>query len=604
MTFFRFGERAGTDRGDEGMATKNTSKVKKLGELLVDVGLITDVQLREAVAVHRTRGGKLGDVLVDLKFLGREVLLSFLGKRCGVSYVALSEYGAIPEDVIALVPATVARRQTVLPLKRRDHELTVAMADPLDIFATDDLKILTGCEIKVVIAAEADVKAAIESCYGGVCEVPSVEGQVRFEAPSAEEESGEDQAVNGLGRNGEGAAEGAGRRAEGAAEGASRRAEGAANLLNVLLDNAARAGAAAVHMEPGESSIRVRYRVKDRLVSRPEISGKFQEGLAVRVKELARMNPLETWAPQEGHIRAKVSGRELDIRVSTLPTFYGEKIVLRFVDNGAADLELEKLGFDSAGLSRYRKALEAPGGLVLITGPAGAGKSATFYASLLHLSGEDRHAATMEDPVDRCLPGLIQVQARPHVGLTVASGVRSLLGHDADVIGVGEIRQDDEARAVMEAVQAGVPVVATLRAPSAARALARLVEAGLPPEFLATALKAVVAQKWVPGLCPDCRESYNLPRQTLLDMGFPEEAIKALAPSGSVPLFRSKGCGNCGRTGLRGRVLLLAVSVVDDDFRNELKKGPLGRSPAGAAFKEAALRKAAEGAVSLDEALR
>jgi type IV pilus assembly protein PilB len=547
------------------MVVKNTLKSKKLGDLLVEVGLLTADQLKRAVEAQKEKGGRLGDVLVEMKLLSREVMLSFLGKRCGVPFVSLSEYGAPSPEAVAMIPEAVARRQSVLPLRRKDGELTVAMADPLNVFATDDLKVLAGCEVKVVIAAEAEIKAGIDAAYGGDCAMPSVEGQVRFDSPDADAP--------------------------------------AINLLNVLLDNAARAGASSVHLEPGEGSIKVRYRVGEKLSPRPEISGKFQEGLAARVKDLAHMNPLETWAPQEGHIRAKVSGRELDIRVSTLPTFYGEKIVLRFLDNSKPELDLGKLGFGPADLSAYRKALEVPGGLVLVVGPAGAGKTVTFCASLLHLARPEKHVATMEDPVERFLPGVNQVQARPHVGLTVASGVRSLLRQDPDVIGVGEFRQPDEARAALEAVQAGVPVIAALRAPTAESAVSRMLEAGVPREALASALKAVVVQRWARALCTSCRESHSLPCQTLADMGFSEDVLKALQASGTVTLFRSKGCGACGQTGVRDRTLLASVIVVDAGLRARLREG----SPdvfSSFPMKVAALRKALEGAISLDEALR
>lgn len=556
------------------MGIRNTSKSKKLGDLLVEVGLLTPQQLKEAVDVQRLKGGALGDILVDLKMMGREVLLSFLGKRCGVSYVSLTEYGAPAPEALALIPAAVARRELLIPLRKRDNELTVAMADPLNVFATDDIRILSGCEIKVLVAAVGEIRIAIDKYYGDVFEMPSVEGQVRFE-------------------------DAAGTESTPSLEGRDTRA---VNLLNVLLDNAARGGATAVHLEPGENLIRVRYRMGGKLVQRPDISGKFQEGLAMRVKELAHMNPLETWAPQEGHIRAKITGRELDIRVSTLPTFYGEQIVLRILDNAAPALELETLGFDERDLQSLTAALKEPQGLVLISGPSGAGKTATFYAALLHLSDAERHVATMEDPVERCLPGLTQVQARPHVGLTLGSGVRSLLRQDADVIGVGQIRRQEEAIAALDAAQAGVTVVATVKAASPVAAVQRILESGASHDALAASLAAVVAQRWAPRLCAACREPHPLSRPVLTDMGLPDEVLRNVP--GTAQFYRPKGCGQCGKTGFHGRVLLAAVWRPDERARQEIREGRVGQLPGGDVLRAAGFRKAMEGAISLDEALR
>ncbi len=556
------------------MVSKNPPKAVKLGDLLVEVGLITSAQLGQAAELQKAKGGRLGDLLVDLKFLTREVLLTFLGKRSGAPFVSLAEYGTVSSDVLSLIQESVARRQKVLPLRRCGDELTVAMADPLNVFATDDLRAMTGCEIKVVIADEEELLAAVEMFYGDACEVPSVEGQVRFDPPVEGEAAPVPDVSGGQ----------------------------AANLLNVLLENAARAGVSAVHLEPGENTLRVRYRLSGKLLPRPEIAGKFQEGLAVRVKTLAHMNPLETWAPQEGHIRAKVNGRELDIRVSTLPTFYGEKIVLRFVEDSRSELDLEKMGLDAPTLACLRQILETPGGLLLIAGPAGSGKTDFFYACLLQGLRPDRHVATLEDPVENCLPGVIQIQARPHVGLTVASGVRSLMRQDPDLIGVGDLRQDDDVLAALEAVQAGVPVIATLRVSSPASVVARLLEAGATAESAAAALKGVVILRQARALCTACRESYNLPREALADMGFSKAALRNV-PEGSVLLFRSKGCEACGGTKLGGKVTVAAVVPLDDELSDGVRRGDGGAFLTGA-LREAALRKAMEGTIPLDEALR
>jgi type IV pilus assembly protein PilB len=276
------------------MGIKNSGKAKKLGELLIEVGMVTSAQLKAAADVQRKRGGKLGDILCEMNVLSREVLMTFLGKRCGVSYVSLAEFGPVAPEVSALVSENVARRYMVVPLRRRGGELTVAMADPLDVFATDDLKASTGCDIKVVIASREEIAAAIEARYGEPCALPSVDGQVRFEDPAP------------------------------------------VDLVKVLLDNAVRLGASAVHLDSRKDAVKVRYRLQSNLVPRPDITGGFQEGLAAKVKTMAKMNPLETRAPQEGRIRAKVSGREVDIYVSIMPAASGEKIVMRFSD-GATD---------------------------------------------------------------------------------------------------------------------------------------------------------------------------------------------------------------------------------------------------------------------------
>ncbi len=566
----------------------NDSMKKKLGDLLVDVGLITQQQLNEAVKVQKEKGGKLGDVLAELNFCSKDVLLSFLGKRSGVSYVSIAQYGDISPDVIAFIPESVARHQTLIPLAKKENILTVAMADPLNVFATDDLKIMTGCEIQIVIASDSEIKEAIDKYYGqvshsmahakayGISQGPVGQGteekKIVTEKKNIELES---QIVN---------------------------------MLDALLENADLAGATDVHIEPVDNAVRIRFRIHDKLQEKPHLLGKYYAPLIAHIKSLARMNVGECLIPQYGHFERKTGRGEMGCRVSVMPASFGEKIVLHFLDISKSYLDLDHLGFDEKVLEDYKNIIERPQGLVLVTGPIGSGKTTTLYATLSHLNRSDRCIVTIENPIERFLDSITQVQVRSEVGMTMASGVNALLRQDPDVMMAGEMRDSKMAEALVGAAKACL-VFASLDVGHVSEAIPRLVHMDVYPSDIVSSLAAIVSQRLLKMICPNCKESYVLPLSQIKAMGFDGQDLKKIKQHKSVDFYRGKGCGQCLGSGYQGYGAVFGLLVMDDDIRRLIQENKLAgkaweKGGALTSLREAALDHALKGITTLEEVLR
>ncbi|MBA7507168.1 Type II secretion system protein E [subsurface metagenome] len=567
---------------------------KKLGDLLVEVGIITAEQLQEALEEGKIRGGRLGETLMGLGYITEDVLLAFLGKQCGVSYVSLSEYGEIDDEVIKSVPESIARHQTLIPIALEGKTLIIAMSDPLNVFAIDDLRLMTGREISVVIASETEIKSAIEKYYGAKSSMEDIVKEMELSV----KDEGNVEVVKKTDAGGDDiiALEAAGEEAP------------IIKIVNLLLTGAVKAGASDVHIEPYEKTLRVRYRIDGVLHEVSSPPKKLQNAVVSRLKIMASLDIAERRLPQDGRIKIRVVNKEIDLRVSVLPTSFGEKVVMRILDASSLCLDLTKLGFEPDALSIYKKNIEVPYGIILVTGPTGSGKSTTLYSTLSTLNYPDRNIITIEDPVEYVLQGINQVQAKADIGLTFAAGLRSFLRQDPDIIMVGEIRDTETAEIAINAALTGHLVFSTLHTNDAPGAMTRLNNMGIEPFLTTSTVIMVIAQRLIRVICKHCKESYEVPTDFLSSIGVKEEEIKSKK---KVTLYRGKGCDNCSNTGYRGRIACFEVMEVTDDVKELIlnrESTHLIKSKARKSgmitLREAAIRKLLTGVTTVEEVMR
>lgn len=568
--------------------------------MLLEAGILEQDQLKQALEVQRRSGGKLGRILVDLGFLSEEGLMAFLGKQFGVGYISLAQYGEISQEAVHAVPESVVRRQTLIPLSLEGKTLTIAMADPLNVLATDDLKLLTGCDVEVVIASTAEIREAIEKYYGPR---ESMEELVEVVERSADDHPG--TARGGV--LGEETIELGGEQLRPGEEAPVVR------MANLLLLKAIQSSASDIHVEPFERATRIRYRLDGVLHDQPAPPKKLHNALVSRFKIMAQLDIAERRLPQDGRIKIRVSNREVDFRVSVVPTVYGEKVVLRLLDTSGLRVDLTQLGMELEALAVYQKTIELPFGIILDTGPTGSGKSTTLYSTLATLNFPDRHIITIEDPVEYHLEGVTQVQARPDIGLTFASGLRAFLRQDPDIIMVGEIRDTETAEIAINAALTGHLVFSTLHTNDAPGAVTRLCNMGIEPFLTASTVVMVVAQRLVRVICVHCKEAYEVPAQALTSIGAIPEAYLQQAPgkAKTVTLYRGKRCDECAQTGYRGRLGIFEVMEMTDELRElVLQRGSshtikqAARQAGMLTLREAAIRKVLTGLTTIEELLR
>ncbi|HNC74102.1 MAG TPA: ATPase, T2SS/T4P/T4SS family [Elusimicrobiota bacterium] len=547
--------------------SKNGPK-KRLGDILIQEGLITAIQLERAVEAQRTKGGKLGDLLIGLGFCTEEDVLSVLSKRSGYGYLtALSTRPAVPPAVLAHIPAALAWSKNLVPVAKEGNVLSVAVADPFAEFdSIGELKIQTGCDIKLVLASESEIQKAVARYY------PDRKDVV-------------------------------------AAADAGPALEAMDTVIGALVENAAKAGADHIFLEPGAQALHVRYRSKAGLQSRPDIPLAHQASLVARLKTLARLNVGECWVPQVGRLRWTASGRPMDLTVTTLPTSLGEKIVFKLVDaDRAMPLDLEKLGLEGESRSQFEKMLELKKGLILAVGPTGSGKSSTLHAALARLSDPSRHLVSVEDPVERYLDGVSQLQARPDARLTLASGVHILRRLGPDVLYVSDLRDLPTAEAALQASSECL-VLAALTASSALAGIERLWELGVSAAQLAQALVGVVGQRLVRTVCPHCREPHTFSLRQLMAQGVGSQEMRAAKRADSFTLYRGRGCGQCLGTGFLGAAAVFELLPATDGVRRliweKAGRAALARETSErVTLREAAVNKALAGLTTIDEALR
>ena len=507
-------------------------KAKQLGQILIEQGLITPAQLEQALEEHRKTPKSLGRVLIDLQLIKEADLVRALAEQVGLEFVDLADYHIDPSSTM-LLPDALARRYRAIPIGERDGKLLVAMSDPANVYALDDIRTITNRDVQPVVATAADVEQAIQKFAG-------MDGQVEALASQASEQLETDD-----------------EQLESALEEAP-----IVKLVQAIMTQAVGDRASDVHIEPTERDVRVRFRVDGVLHDVMHSPKNIQGGLISRLKVMADLNIAEKRVPQDGRISMRVGGRTLDLRVATLPTVYGEKIVIRVLDKSQALLRLEDLGFADDSYKRFSASFSKPYGAILVTGPTGSGKSTTMYATLNILNEEDRNIITVEDPVEYRLDGVNQMQVNPKAGLTFASALRSILRADPDIVLIGEIRDKETATIAIEAALTGHLVLSSLHTNDAASAISRLVEMEVETFLVASAIDCVVAQRLFRVLCERCKEAYKPEHAELAAAGYPEWLIPEIDT-----LYRPTGCSACSNTGYRGRAGLYEVMPMSEEIQ-------------------------------------
>ncbi len=556
----------------------------RLGELLVRESVISVGDLRKAQDEQRSSGGRLGSSLVKLGMIEESELTSFLSKQYGVPAINLAEFD-IDSEIISMVPRDVADKHLLIPINRSGSTVSVAMSDPSNIFAIDDIKFITGYNVEVMVASEEAIREAIERYYSAGVSYEEVmeefdEGEIGY----GEEE--EDVDIVDL---------------ESSAEEAP-----VVRLVNLILIDAIKKAASDIHIEPYEKTFRVRYRIDGVLyeVMKPPL--KLKNAITSRLKIMSELDIAERRLPQDGRIKLKLGkGREMDFRVSVLPTLFGEKVVMRLLDKSNLQLDMTKLGFDPDPLKLFKKAIESPYGMMLVTGPTGSGKTTTLYSALSELNKTAVNLSTAEDPVEFNLPGINQVQMHEEIGLNFAASLRSFLRQDPDIIMVGEIRDFETAEIAVKAALTGHLVLSTLHTNDAPSTISRLLNMGVEPFLVTASVLVIVAQRLARRICSECKQPVKVPEQTLLDMGMKPEMAKAAS------IFKGSGCRNCADTGFKGRVALYEVMPLYDALREMVLNGgstaelKMEAIRAGmTSLRMAGLIKLAEGVTTVDEVLR
>ncbi|HLZ90089.1 MAG TPA: type IV-A pilus assembly ATPase PilB [Candidatus Acidoferrum sp.] len=564
----------------------------RLGEILLKESLITQDQLQKALDFQRSNGGKLGSCLTKMGFITDDDITGVLSRQYGVPSINLKFYEIDP-NVIKLIPQDTALRYQVIPLSRVGSVLTIAMTDPTNVFAMDDIKFMTGFNVEPVVASESAIGEAITRFYGG-SDADSEELSKMMKDLVDDEEL-----------------ELAAEEAELDAASLEKAAEEAPiiKLVNLILTDSVKRGASDIHLEPYETELRVRFRVDGVLQTVMSPPLRLKDAMTSRIKIMAKLDIAEKRLPQDGRImikyRADGKKKELDFRVSSVPTLYGEKIVLRLLDKENLRLDMTKLGFEPESLKKFERNILKPYGMVLVTGPTGSGKTNTLYSSVSRLNTVDTNIMTAEDPVEFQLGGINQVQMKEQIGLNFAAALRAFLRQDPNIILVGEIRDFETAEIAVKAALTGHLVLSTLHTNDAPSTISRLMNMGIEPFLVATSVNLICAQRLVRRICSNCKEELEVPEQALIDAGYsPEEAKKT-------KIYHGKGCSTCNKGGYKGRTGLYEVMEINDELRElilvgasalELKKKAIEQGMI--TLRRSGLIKVGLGQTTMEEVLR
>src|SRR5437773_3966264 len=565
---------------------------QRLGDLLVKEKIITPEQLQQATKVQKETSCRLGSALVKLNFLTDEDVTNFLSRQYGVPAINLS-YFEIDPTVVKLIPFETAKRYQILPLSRVGASLTIAMVDPTNVFAMDDIKFMTGFNIEPVVASESSILEGIEKAYGTTQQADLEEVmQSMTDMSDADVELQSEESEMDLAD------------LEKAADEAP-----IVKLVNLVLTDAVKRGASDIHMEPYEKEFRVRFRIDGVLQSIMTPPLKLKDAITSRVKIMSKLDISEKRLPQDGRIMLKmnIGGRkkQLDFRVSTLPTLWGEKIVLRLLDKENLRLDMTKLGFESESLVKFEKAILKPYGMVLVTGPTGSGKTNTLYSSIARLNQPDTNIMTAEDPVEFQLAGVNQVQMKESIGLNFAAALRAFLRQDPNIILVGEIRDFETAEIAIKAALTGHLVLSTLHTSDAPSTISRLMNMGIEPFLVATSVNLIQAQRLIRRICKDCKKEVSAPAEALVEIGFTADEAK------KIKAYKGKGCSSCNDTGYKGRIGLYEVMEITDEMREliligasalELRKKSI--EDGMISLRESGLHKIRNGVTTIEEVLR
>lgn len=559
---------------------------ERIGEKLIKNALITQEQLLEAQQAQKATGSRLGSQLVKLGYLSEEQLVDFLGQQYGLPAIVLKNVHADPEAV-KLIPLNVVQKYMAIAFERTGSTLKVAMTDPANIFAVDDLKFLTGYSIEVYVTSEESLKWAIDHFYDQSASLG--------EALSAmEEDDGAIELADGM---------------EDASAGAmEKEAEEAPviKLCNLILVDAIKKGASDIHAEPYEKFMRIRFRIDGMLQEVMKPPMRLKNAIISRLKIMSRLDIAERRLPQDGRIKLRIQGgKEVEFRVSVLPTLFGEKVVLRILDKSTLQLDMTKLGFEEEALGYFKEGIYKPWGMVLVTGPTGSGKTTTLYSAISELNKIETNISTAEDPVEFDLAGINQVHMHEEIGLTFAAALRSFLRQDPDIILVGEVRDFETAEIAIKAALTGHLVLSTLHTNDAPSTINRLLNMGIEPFLVASSVNLIVAQRLARKICPQCKDQDDVSKETLIQMGMDPEEAK------NVVCFRGRGCPACNNTGFKGRIALYEVMPVNDTIReiilmgasaSEIKKEAINQGMK--TLRQSGLTKVAQGVTSVPEVLR
>jgi type IV pilus assembly protein PilB len=561
---------------------------KGLADILLEQELLTKEQLGKALRRHRGTGRSVTRLLSEMGFVSEDDIVVALGQECGVPYMRLAAYN-IADEVVHTLPESVSVRHMLIPVSHTGNVLTLAMADPFDVTAIDEVRQLTGCEIETMVAKSSEIRTSIDKAYHGIKEQQNEffdslgkEGeQDDLEMVADTEDVDIEQTMDEAGQ------------------------APIIKLVNFILARAIEEGASDIHVEPYEKTLRVRYRVDGKLEEFHSPPKSVQAALTSRLKIMCDMDITEHRLPQDARFRIKYRNREIDFRVSTVPTYYGEKVVMRLLDKASVSLGLAELNFEPEPMQALLEATQMPYGMILMSGPTGSGKTTTLYSMLTQLNDPDVNIVTVEDPVEYELAGINQIPIRSEVKLTFAAALRSILRQDPDIIMVGEMRDQETADIAVKAALTGHLVLSTLHANDAASVPTRLMDMGLEPYLISSGLLLSAAQRLVRRICPDCKEAFYPPRDVL-------DRIQYKAPDDSEPIFfRARGCKKCKDLGYKGRVAVIECLLVRDEIQDLI----MARVPAGELKHKAvelgmktlrmnALAKAVAGHTTIDEVLR
>jgi type IV pilus assembly protein PilB len=592
----------------------------KLGGMLREQGLITEEQLTKALEEQKSKGGRLGYHLVQMGFITEEEVTNCLSRQFGVPSVNLATYEIQPE-VIKVIPVDVAKKYLVIPISRVGATLTVAMSDPSNVFAIDDIKFMTGYNVEPVVASEVGVIDAIKKFYGGSTALEPLHGKEVIDGKDYalsdddmdsdfEDSFGDDGAVVDV-EDFDSLVHGAVDNVEVIEDevdeaGVEDVDAPIVKLVNGILIKAIKLGVSDIHIEPYEKSFRVRYRVDGVLRKAMGLPLKIRNAIISRVKIMSKLDIAERRLPQDGRIKLKLGAkRDMDFRVSTIPTLFGEKVVMRLLDKSNLQLDMTKLGFEQESLDAFENALKKPFGMILVTGPTGSGKTTTLYSALHQLNQISENIMTAEDPVEFNLAGINQVQMHEEIGLNFAAALRSFLRQDPDIIMVGEIRDYETAEIGVKAALTGHLVLSTLHTNDAPGTINRLLNMGVEPFLVSSSVILIVAQRLARRTCQNCKETVEVNPQALVEVGFtPEEAEE-------MEVYHGQGCMNCGNTGYKGRVALYEVMLISDTVRELILQGASNAELKTAAvdggmltLRMSGLAKVKDGMTTLEEVVR
>jgi type IV pilus assembly protein PilB len=570
----------------------------QIGDLLVKENYITSDQLDAALRQQSQNGGRLGSILISLGFVDDDDITALLSRKYGVPSINLAFYDIEPA-VIKLIPIDVAQKYMVVPLSRVGNTLTVASTDPTNVLALDDIKFMTGFNVEPVVASEASLTDALEKYYG----TPhSIELRKVFEQiAQVDRENSFDLDLEA----------GAEEEEEVSLDELQRSSEDApiVRLVNLILSDSLRKGASDIHLEPYEKDLRVRFRIDGILYNMMNPPLKLRDALTSRIKIMAKLDISEKRLPQDGRIKIRTTSngkqKEVDYRVSTLPTLFGEKVVLRILDRDTLPMDMSKLGFEETSLRKIESAILKPYGMVLVTGPTGSGKTSTLYAALTRLNTPETNIMTAEDPVEYNFRGINQVQIREQIGLTFASALRSFLRQDPNIILVGEIRDFETTEIAIKAALTGHLVLSSVHTNDAPSTISRLLNMGIEPFLVATSVNLICAQRLIRKICPDCKTEVKTPLQALASAGFTDEDAQ------SIRTYKGEGCRTCNGTGYKGRIGMYEVMEIGEEVQELILVGASAREIRRKAMEEgmltlrqSGLAKIKAGMTTLDEVLR